>query len=461
MRSGPHLHALSRRSASGPPADLRSDLEHLPRPPHPGVRDSEIRRRSRLAELFRAAGRGHLPKQSSMDHRSVPDAAQPPLVHGRDLPFAAALAGDRVGRAERLCRRLFLPQGRARRTRSAPNNKSFIRTGTRWRQLRCWAGESAAWRSATTSGRTSASSTRRTPTTAGTSTAKSRTDASGTMARMCPTRRTSTSRSSSPTWSVASSRKSQAEVVNYFKGHWIDHPAQSNLYQIPEPLRTQCLNSFLESRVENPADQARAGQLRGVDSSRLRPGLRRHVSGRLHPQVLDDASPPTWARTGSASASTIPKVEDVTSGRQGPARPVDLLGQSLALPVEGRLLHLHPQAGGGRPDRVRQETGLRQFPEAAARIRGRHAGEFRDAGLHPAAAGADSVRRGCADRCAGGRVDAEGHPAAAGAGGGQPSVGAQGALAVRLRRGQDQHAGQHPGELLSAQCAGRQDRAVG
>lgn len=35
---------------------------------------------------------------------------------------------------------------------------------------------------------------------------------------------------------------------NYFYGNWIDHPAQSNLFEIPEPLRTQCLDSFLSSR---------------------------------------------------------------------------------------------------------------------------------------------------------------------------------------------------------------------
>ena len=35
---------------------------------------------------------------------------------------------------------------------------------------------------------------------------------------------------------------------NYFNGHWIEHPAQSNLYQIPEPLRSQCLESYLNSR---------------------------------------------------------------------------------------------------------------------------------------------------------------------------------------------------------------------
>jgi protoporphyrinogen oxidase len=47
--------------------------------------------------------------------------------------------------------------------------------------------------------------------------------------------------------------------VNYFKGSWIPHPAQSNLYAIPEPLRTDCLNDFLSSRSQannndNPGD---------------------------------------------------------------------------------------------------------------------------------------------------------------------------------------------------------------
>jgi protoporphyrinogen oxidase len=39
-------------------------------------------------------------------------------------------------------------------------------------------------------------------------------------------------------------------VSNYYRGHWIEHPAQSCLYQIPEPLRSQCLKSFLESRAQ-------------------------------------------------------------------------------------------------------------------------------------------------------------------------------------------------------------------
>ncbi len=39
-------------------------------------------------------------------------------------------------------------------------------------------------------------------------------------------------------------------MTNYYHGHWIDHPAQSNLYQVPEPLRTECFKSFLESRSQ-------------------------------------------------------------------------------------------------------------------------------------------------------------------------------------------------------------------
>src|SRR5687768_5619295 len=38
---------------------------------------------------------------------------------------------------------------------------------------------------------------------------------------------------------------------NYYGGHWITHPAPTNLYQVPEPLRTECLESFLASRTED------------------------------------------------------------------------------------------------------------------------------------------------------------------------------------------------------------------
>jgi protoporphyrinogen oxidase len=39
-----------------------------------------------------------------------------------------------------------------------------------------------------------------------------------------------------------------SRASNYFRRHWIAHPAQVNLYQVPEPFRTACLDSFLVSR---------------------------------------------------------------------------------------------------------------------------------------------------------------------------------------------------------------------
>jgi protoporphyrinogen oxidase len=42
----------------------------------------------------------------------------------------------------------------------------------------------------------------------------------------------------------------EATVGNYFRGSWIDHPAQVALHQLPEPLRTQCLESFREARAQ-------------------------------------------------------------------------------------------------------------------------------------------------------------------------------------------------------------------
>lgn len=40
----------------------------------------------------------------------------------------------------------------------------------------------------------------------------------------------------------------ESSVSNSYQGNWIPHPAQSNLYAIPEPKRTACLNDFLEER---------------------------------------------------------------------------------------------------------------------------------------------------------------------------------------------------------------------
>ncbi|MDB3957866.1 NAD(P)-binding protein [Opitutales bacterium] len=40
----------------------------------------------------------------------------------------------------------------------------------------------------------------------------------------------------------------ECNVSNWYQDSWIPHPAQSNLYAIPEPLRSKCLKDFLKSR---------------------------------------------------------------------------------------------------------------------------------------------------------------------------------------------------------------------
>lgn len=40
----------------------------------------------------------------------------------------------------------------------------------------------------------------------------------------------------------------EVKVSNYYRGHWIAHPAQTSLHQVPEPLRSACLESFLNTR---------------------------------------------------------------------------------------------------------------------------------------------------------------------------------------------------------------------
>jgi len=44
------------------------------------------------------------------------------------------------------------------------------------------------------------------------------------------------------------------KTANYYHGNWIPHPAQSNMFAIPQPLRNQCLDGFLAARSFYPLD---------------------------------------------------------------------------------------------------------------------------------------------------------------------------------------------------------------
>jgi protoporphyrinogen oxidase len=109
----------------------------------------------------------------------------------------------------------------------------------------------------------------------------------------------------------------QAEVVNYYQGHWIDHPAQSNLYQIPEPLRTQCLNSFLESRVENPAEQGSPANYEEWIRRAFGPVFADNFPA-VYTRKYWTREPADLGTDWIGKRVYYPKVEDVTAGTKGP-----------------------------------------------------------------------------------------------------------------------------------------------
>ncbi len=269
------------------------------------------------------------------------------------------------------------------------------------------------------------------------------------MARTCRTRRTNTSSSSFPSWSTVEFEEVQAEVVNYYRGHWIDHPAQSNLYQIPEPLRTQCLKSFLESRVGRSGNEQPA------------PANYEEWIHQAFGRVFADTFPAVYTRKywtrEPADLGTdwigkrvyYPKVEDVTAGAKGPLGRSTYWVNLWRYPSKGGFFtYTHKLAEGAQIEYGKRLVFV-NFKKRLLGFEDGTSGDFRDAGLDAAAAGADRMRRGRSARRPRGRLDAESDPAPAGARGRQASVGSQGAVAVRLRRRQDQHPSQHSGEFLA------------
>src|SRR5262245_1373787 len=96
--AGPDPHPLPRRPAPGSPPGLGADLEHLPGSSDPGVRDPEVRRRSRCAQPLRATLGVARDPQAPERARRLRLAADSTLVHGGHVPRADAAARCRMQR---------------------------------------------------------------------------------------------------------------------------------------------------------------------------------------------------------------------------------------------------------------------------------------------------------------------------------------------------------------------------
>jgi protoporphyrinogen oxidase len=108
----------------------------------------------------------------------------------------------------------------------------------------------------------------------------------------------------------------EVRTANYYSGNWIDHPAQSSLYQIPEPLRSQCLDSFLESRkngIENDSARDYAQWLRLAFGQKFAETFPAAYTRKYWTREPCDLTT-DWV----GGRVFYPNVEDVISGSRGP-----------------------------------------------------------------------------------------------------------------------------------------------
>jgi len=107
----------------------------------------------------------------------------------------------------------------------------------------------------------------------------------------------------------------EVKTANYYKGHWIPHPAQTNLFAVPENLREECLEDFREQR-EN--DSASAPQnydewlkyAYGDTFAETFPSAYTEKYWTIPPEKLDT----DWV----GKRMYYPSVDDVENGAKGP-----------------------------------------------------------------------------------------------------------------------------------------------
>ncbi len=126
------------------------------------------------------------------------------------------------------------------------------------------------------------------------------------------------------------------ETGNYFQGHWIPHPAQSNLFAVPEPLRSECLRDFHASRVRSD-DDAPPRDYRewlhrafGPTFAATFPTAYTRKYWTLPPEQLTT----DWV----GNRVYYPSVEDVTEGAKGPLPEQTHYIKKIRYPAKGGYL---------------------------------------------------------------------------------------------------------------------------
>jgi protoporphyrinogen oxidase len=137
----------------------------------------------------------------------------------------------------------------------------------------------------------------------------------------------------------------EASAGNYYQGHWIDHPAQSNLYQVPEPLRTKCLESFLEARSQDPAPARPTNYQEWIDQA----------FGPVFAETFPAAYTRKYWTTEPANLGTdwigarvyYPSIDDVVRGAKGPLGRSTYWVKKARYPSRGGYLSFARKLGEG------------------------------------------------------------------------------------------------------------------
>src|SRR5439155_8787724 len=113
-RARRRLHPPRSGPPSGPPARRRAHVEHLPPPPDPRIRGSEVRRRPRQPERLRPTRRGSRGEEDGAASPAIRQPVVAPLVRRGGLPRAAAAARHGGRAADALRGGVLRPEARAR-----------------------------------------------------------------------------------------------------------------------------------------------------------------------------------------------------------------------------------------------------------------------------------------------------------------------------------------------------------
>jgi protoporphyrinogen oxidase len=107
----------------------------------------------------------------------------------------------------------------------------------------------------------------------------------------------------------------EVSIINYYKGNWIPHPAQLNMYAVPEPLRNLCYQDFITKRKDEPTRNPKNYKEWLI-----------HAYGETFSQTFPESYTEKYWTTKAENLTTdwignrmyFPSINDVNQGLHGP-----------------------------------------------------------------------------------------------------------------------------------------------